>query len=125
MAAHGTFRSDNPLFSALHLADGPLTVHDLEHLEQAPDTVVLSACDSGLSAVRPGDELMGLAAAVFALGTRTLVASVVPVPDAASHDLMVAFHDELLAGRPPAAALAAAQRDRGIAGAGFVCLGAG
>jgi hypothetical protein len=125
VAAHGTFRSDNPLFSALYLDDGPLTVYDLEGLAQAPDVLVLSACDSGLSAVRPGDELMGLAAAVFSLGTRTLVASVVPVPDDASHDLMVAFHDELIAGRTPAAALAAAQRGRASAGAGFVCFGAG
>jgi CHAT domain-containing protein len=125
VAAHGTFRADNPLFSALHLDDGPLTVYDLEALERAPRVLVLSACDSGLSAVRPGDELMGLAAAVFALGTRTLVASVVPVPDAASRDLMIAFHDGLLAGRTPATALAAAQRDRGIEGAGFVCFGAG
>ena len=36
VAAHGTFRSDNPLFSSLHLADGPLTVYDLEALRRAP-----------------------------------------------------------------------------------------
>ena len=31
-AAHGTFRADSPLFSALRLDDGPLTVYDLERL---------------------------------------------------------------------------------------------
>jgi hypothetical protein len=36
--------------------------------------------DSGLSDVRLGDELMGLAGALFALGTCALVASVIPVP---------------------------------------------
>ena len=36
MAAHGTFRDDSPLFSAIELADGPLTVYDLERLKQAP-----------------------------------------------------------------------------------------
>ena len=36
VAAHGTFRSDNPLFSALTMDDGPLTVHDFERLRRAP-----------------------------------------------------------------------------------------
>src|SRR5205085_12534957 len=83
VCAHGSFRADNPLFSSLELADGPLTVYDLEALRRAPATMVLSSCDAGLSAVHPGDELLGLAAALLALGTRTLVASLLPVPDAA------------------------------------------
>ena len=42
VAAHGRFRADSPLFSSLELADGPLTVHDLERLEggAAPDGAV-------------------------------------------------------------------------------------
>jgi CHAT domain-containing protein len=32
VAAHGVFRADSPMFSSLRLADGPLTVHDLERL---------------------------------------------------------------------------------------------
>ena len=131
VAAHGTFRSDNPLFSAIQLADGTLTVYDLEMLERAPRLLVLSACESGISDVRTGDELMGFAAALFALGTRTLVASVVPVPDETTRSLMVAFHDRLSKGDAPARALAGAQTsasaDLGLspaATAGFVCLGA-
>ena len=69
LAAHGTFRADNPLFSSLELVDGPLTVYDLELLEEAPTLCVLSACESGLSDVRAGDELMGLTATLLALGT--------------------------------------------------------
>jgi hypothetical protein len=38
MAAHGTFRADSPLFSAIELDDGPLTVYDLERLRRAPRT---------------------------------------------------------------------------------------
>ena len=70
VAAHGRFRDDNPLFCSLELADGALTVYDLERLTQAPRRLVLSSCESGLSAVHAGDELMGFTAAVFALGTR-------------------------------------------------------
>lgn len=132
VAAHGFFRSDNPLFSCLRLADGPFTVYDLEALGGAPALLVLSACDSGLSAVRPGDELMGLASALFTIGTRALVASVGPVPDAATGELMVDFHRRLLAGDEPAAALAGAGGPRTVstdpawvAAASFVCFGAG
>ncbi len=131
VAAHGSFRADNPLFSCLHLADGPLTVYDLEGLRRAPDVVVLSACDSALADVGPGDELLGLASSLLALGTRVLVATVVPVPDGATRRFMSNFHRHLRGGLRPAAALAAARRDAagdpalGVAAAGFVCLGAG
>jgi CHAT domain-containing protein len=130
VAAHGTFRADNPLFSSLRLDDGPVTVYDLEAVRRAPATLVLSACESGLSDVRPGDELMGLASVLLALGTNVLVASIVPVPDAATRTLMGAFHRRLAQGDAPAAALAAAQLrvaadgPAGLAAAaGFLCLG--
>lgn len=133
IASHGTFRADNPLFSALALADGPLTVYDLERLRAAPRDMILSACDGGVSAVRPGDELMGFSGALLALGTSALIASAVPVPDEPTHRLMLALHERLAAGDEPAAALAAASRgalDRTApadyaAAAGFVCFGAG
>jgi tetratricopeptide (TPR) repeat protein len=128
VAAHGRFRSDNPLFSCLELADGPLTVYDLEGLAAAPETLVLAACDVGLSDVRPGDELMGLAAAVLALGTRTLIASVFPVPDEGTRSMMLAFHANARRGLGPAAALAAARAStscEGPVGAAFTCFGAG
>jgi CHAT domain-containing protein len=126
IAAHGHFRADNPLFSALRLVDGPLTVYDLEQLKRPPRHVVLSACDSGLPAVQPGDELLGLTAALLALGTRSLVATVVPVPDKESRPVMLRFHRHLLTGLGPAAALAATQRELASATAtSFVCFGAG
>jgi tetratricopeptide (TPR) repeat protein len=127
VAAHGAFRVDNPLFSSLQLADGPLTVYDLESLGRAPRRLVLSACDSGLSGVRPGDELMGLAGALFALDMSTLIASVVPVPDTATQGLMLGLHEALQTGLAPAHALAQAQAESGLAAvsASFVCFGAG
>jgi CHAT domain len=123
LACHGRFRADSPLFSSLELADGPLNVYELQRLRRAPEIVVLSACDLGLSQTHPGDELLGLAAALLGMGTRTIVASVVPVPDAAARRVMLAFHQHLLAGDSPAAALACAQARARTAG--FVCLGTG
>jgi tetratricopeptide (TPR) repeat protein len=132
VAAHGSFRVDNPLFSCLRLADGPLTVYDLESLSEAPGALVLSACESGLSSVQPGDELMGLSAALFELGTRTLVASVLAVPDDHTARFMVAFHDLLTGGLAPAEALSRAQVETPgddpqalAASAAFVCFGSG
>src|SRR6185437_12232334 len=78
LACHGHFRADSPLFSSLELADGLLNVYALQQLKLAPEIVVLSACDVALSSVRPGDELLGLAAALLGMGTRTIIASVVP-----------------------------------------------
>ena len=132
IAAHGRFRADNPLFSSLLLADGPLMVYDIERMRRAPRQIVLSACDSGVSGVRPGDELMGLAAALFAQKASTLVASVVPVSDEATRPLMLRYHKALQATGSPAVALArvgqAAVGDdpAAYAAAGaFVCFGAG
>lgn len=131
LACHGQFRADNPLFSCLQLADGPVTVYDLERLDSAPRLLVLSACDSGLSAVEPGDELMGLSSALFSQGTTALIASVAPVPDAETRPFMLALHDHLRAGAGPAAALARARSDAlrrdatDISTAAFVCFGAG
>jgi len=127
LAAHGRFRDDNPQFSAVTLADGPLTVFDLEGLRRPPRLVVLSACDSGVSAVHGGDELMGFAAVLLALGTQSLIATVVPVLDASAQRLMLALHAELREGRRPAVALAAAQSAAAstVEAAAFVCYGAG
>ncbi|WP_158847759.1 CHAT domain-containing protein [Saccharothrix deserti] len=133
IAAHGRFRADNPLFSELRLADGPLTAYDLERLARPPRRIVLSACDSGRSAVHPGDEVLGLASVLLALGTTTLIATAVPVPDRASRPLMLRFHRLLDDGLSPSRALAEAQRALSgqgppanrVATIGFVCYGAG
>jgi tetratricopeptide (TPR) repeat protein len=135
LAAHGHFRADNPMFSALRFADGPLTVYDIERLTVPPRRVVLASCDAGLASVSSGDELIGLAAALLAMGTVTLIAAVVPVPDQASRALMLRFHEHLKAGRTPSDALNHARADTTgradnttaatIAASGFVCFGAG
>jgi CHAT domain-containing protein len=127
LACHGHFRSDSPLFSSLELADGPLNVYELQRLARPPELIVLSACDLAIADARAGDELLGFAAALIGMGTRTIIASVIPVPDAAAKRLMIALHRDLTAGRSPSVALARAQqslRPRELALAGFVCLGA-
>jgi tetratricopeptide (TPR) repeat protein len=126
IAAHAVLNADNGLWSALQLADGPLTVYELEGLARVPGLVILSACQSGLSTVRPGDEVLGLVASLLALGARTVIASVLPVDDHATLGLMQAVHIRLAAGNSPATALAGAQAAATdpVVAASFVCFGA-
>ncbi len=98
IAAHGTFRSDSPLFSALSLDDGPLTVHDFERLGRAPYRLVLSSCESGVAQPVGADELVGLVTGLVPLGAAGILASVVPVNDPAAVPLMLELHAALDAG---------------------------
>jgi hypothetical protein len=123
LAAHGQHQAENALFSTLELAGGPLLGYDLQRAAPVPAMVVLSACDLGLTDVRPGDETFGIVTALLAAGAGTVVASVARVADDTAMAVMVGYHEAITAGRPPAAALATALNRQ--AAAGFVCFGAG
>ncbi|MGQ0775996.1 MAG: CHAT domain-containing protein, partial [Pseudonocardiales bacterium] len=89
------------------------------------------ACDAGRSVMRAGDEPLGLSAAFLGLGTRQLVAPVVPIPDGATVEFMVSFHHLLAGGVSAPEALARVQQQWAAgspsarAAAAFVCMGAG
>lgn len=111
VAAHGTFRSDNPLLSSVRLADGPLTVYDLEQAGPLAPVWVLAACDVGRSSDDAGRQLLGLTAALLRFGAASVVASTVPVGDRPMADVAVALHRRLAAGETPARALASLRRE--------------
>ena len=110
VAAHGRFRGDNPMFSALEMADGPLTVYDLEGLRRPPYRLLLTACESGVGSPTGADELLGLASSLTALGTAGLLASIVPVNDEATVPFSLTVHERLQAGDTLAAALLVARQ---------------
>jgi CHAT domain-containing protein len=110
LACHGKFRPDNPLFSALRLGDGWLTVREAYDLELDGRLVTLSACETGLSSLGPGDELTGLLRGFFSAGCPTLLLSLWAVDDDSTRELMEELYTRLRAGESPAAALRAAQR---------------
>ncbi|GAB3074369.1 CHAT domain-containing protein [Pedococcus soli] len=105
VAAHGAHERQNPFFSSLHLADGPVFAHELPRPLRSRH-VVLSACDVGQSDLRPGDEPFGLTAALLSLGARSVVAAVAPVGDEVAAVAMVDYHRRLSSGVPAARALA-------------------
>lgn len=109
LACHANFRSDNPLFSSLRLADGWFTARDAYELELNCGLVTLSACETGMSTVAPGEELMGLARGFLSAGSPTVVMSLWTIDDEATTELMVMFYGELARSGSPSAALRAAQ----------------
>ena len=111
LACHAQFRSDNPMFSALHLHDGVLTVEQAESLSLRRGIVVLSACETGLAEHGAGDEMVGLVRAFMVAGAARVLASLWPVDDAVTAAFMASFYGALRAGQSPALALRAAQVD--------------
>ena len=109
LACHAQFRSDNPLFSSLKLGDGWFTARDAYGLKLNCGLVTLSACETGMNAVAPGEELMGLARGFLSAGSPTVMMSLWTVDDEATTELMATFYDELAGTKSPAAALRAAQ----------------
>ncbi|HKQ51012.1 MAG TPA: CHAT domain-containing protein [Pyrinomonadaceae bacterium] len=112
LACHGQFRPDNPLFSSLRLGDGWLTVRDTYNLDLKCGLAALSACETGVNEVAPGDELIGLARGFFSAGAPSLLLSLWTVDDETTAELMASFYKLLLAGNAPAAALRAAQLEQ-------------
>jgi len=109
LACHAQFRSDNPLFSAVKLSDGWFTARDAYALRLTCGLVTLSACETGMNAVAPGDELLGLTRGFLSAGSPSVMMSLWTVDDEATAELMTAFYEELSRTKSPAAALRSAQ----------------
>jgi CHAT domain-containing protein len=110
LACHGQFRSDNPLFSALRLADGWFTVRDAYGLKLNQALVTLSACETGANVVAPGDELIGLARGFFSAGARSVLLSLWMVDDETTRQMMLNFYEGLQAGQSLSASIRTAQQ---------------
>ena len=95
VATHGLFRLDNPLFSAIRLGDGEMSLLDLHQLRLSADLVTLSGCGTGLSAVVGGDELVGLVRGLLYAGARTVLVTLWDVNDNSASTFMRAFYGQL------------------------------
>lgn len=130
-ATHGELDAEQPLLSALDLADGALRAHEIYDLDLPAELAVLSACETALGKDVPGEGLVsGLPRAFLYAGAARVVVSLWEVDDQSTRDLMVRFYDGLFQRKlPPARALQEAQRELRQAGrssrewAGFVLLG--
>ena len=110
LACHADFRSDNPMFSALHLEGAPLAAESAETLGLRPGIVVLSACETGLGDLTGGEGVQGLVRAFHLAGCPDVVASLWNVNDDATAALMAEFYRHLWQENlPPIEALRQAQ----------------
>jgi len=120
LATFGVLNKHNPLFSFVELApagpdDGRLEVNEVFGLGLSGQLVVLSACQTALASgaiadVPSGDDWVGLVEAFLQAGASSVLASLWPVDDRATAQLMEEFHKRLADGHPAVAALAEAQR---------------
>jgi CHAT domain-containing protein len=100
LAAHGYFDEDHPLDSAILLAstprtNGTLKVADLYRLNLEADLITLSACETALSKVSSGDDLVGFTRGLLYAGCRSILSSLWKVDDESTRDLMVDFYTQL------------------------------
>jgi CHAT domain-containing protein len=113
LAAHGFFDDKHPLDSALLLAPtaqdpGALKVADLYRLQLDTELVTLSACETALSKVSSGDDVVGFTRGLLFAGSRSVLSSLWKVDDQCTRDLMVGLYTRL-AGADKAEALRQAQ----------------
>ncbi|QEQ00851.1 CHAT domain-containing protein [Thermosynechococcus sp. CL-1] len=119
--ANTPFRGENPLLrSGLALAgfnqrqsgvdDGVLTAFEVTGINlDGTELVVMSACDTGRGDILNGDGVYGLRRAFTLAGARTQVSSLWKVDDTTTQQLMVAFYQNLAAGKGRSEALRQAQ----------------
>jgi CHAT domain-containing protein len=120
LASYGILNKSNPMFSYVDLArgggeDGRLEVHEVFGMTLRAELVVLSACQTGLGSgtladVPAGDDWVGLSRAFLNAGASQVVATLWPVEDRATAELMTRFYERFTAGTDATGALAAAQR---------------
>jgi CHAT domain-containing protein len=118
-ATHGILDTRRPALSGLVLSqvdehgqpqDGFLRVDDVYRLRLDADLVVLSGCETALGKTVRGEGILGLTRGFFHAGASQVMASLWPVRDRATAELMQHFYRAMLqAGLAPTAALRQAQ----------------
>ena len=92
------------MFSAIRLADGYLTLHDLYEMRLPVELATLSGCSTGLSVVASGDEQLGLVRGLLHAGARSLLLSLWDVQDETTAELMKSFYRHYISDPHKAAA---------------------
>jgi CHAT domain-containing protein len=114
-ATHGEFNDRQPLQSGLLLAkdeenDGYLQVHEIFGMDLAnANLVTLSACETALSKIQGGDDLVGLSRGFIYAGTPSLLATLWKVDDRSTSILMEHFYRNWQKGMSKPEALRQAQ----------------
>lgn len=114
LSCHGVYDPQNPLLSALLLTaddanDGRLEAFEIFDLNLNAHLVAMSACETGLSTIRSGDEVIGLTRSFLYAGASSLMSSLWKVDDLATAVLVKRFFRAISEGKSRAKALQEAQ----------------
>lgn len=117
LSSHGRVDPTDPNLSFIAFSQpGDSLVHDellyfndLYHLPLHNQLTVLSACETSLGKLVPGETTMSLASAFASAGARSTLTTLWKVDDAATKDAIVEFYRQLIAGESRAVALSRAQ----------------
>lgn len=113
ICCHGRFISNNPLESGVFFSgqdinniEGErgnpcLTAKDIFGLKMPVNLITLSACETGVSELTSGDELIGIVRALIYAGASSIVASLWKVNDFSTFLLMERFYSLLMLHDPP------------------------
>lgn len=126
LATHAEVDGQFPYLSRLALAEkdsrgqsveGSFFAFEALQLPLKADLVVLSGCQTAQGEIVPGEGLIGLSYAFLAAGADRVLASLWPVADAPTAELISSFYRHLLgAGQSEATALREAQRELRLRG---------
>ena len=109
VASHASVRTENPLYSSIELADGPLMGVEVARSGGSVRWVTLSACDTGKVSLRLKTEPDGLVRAFLAVGADAVVASLWPFDDEGASRTMHAYYQEVASGNGLRASLSTAR----------------
>ena len=105
LATHGLIDPDHPMYSGIAFYDGLLQMYETFNLDLHADLVALSACETGLGALKRGEGVIGLTRAFMYAGTPSVLVSLWSVDDHSTSVLMTEFYRHLNAGVHKAEAL--------------------
>jgi CHAT domain-containing protein len=108
LAAHAHFRADDPMLSAIVLADRPLTMAEMAVTDLDAELVALSGCETGRGDMH-GADVLSLASSFLRAGARSLLVAQWRSDDAVTSRIMQRFYAGWLGGASRADALRQAQ----------------
>ncbi len=102
-ATHGFVNQDQPKLSGMLMfpdtsstEDGFLSMGEIYNLKMNAELVALSACETGLGKISPGEGTIGLTRAFIYAGAKNVMVSLWQVADQSTSQLMIDFYQNLI-----------------------------
>lgn len=107
LATHATL-NHNP---SIAFYNKELKLHELYTYKNNADLVVLSACETNLGDIKPGEGVLSLARGFFYSGAKSVISSLWNVNDKSTTSIMTSFYKNLKGGKSKSLALTNAKRE--------------